>query len=152
MIRCFTTLLFGIVLGAGLIWYFVEGKTWLETRGATTTETAEPRRAPVEVSPDEVLEELERTGGVVRRRVTPPAESAEHSGQIAAAIEKRFAAHPRLKSFDISVQVQPERVVLSGRVDSPEDIAAAMNIALALGGEREIFSQIHIRLAREPAR
>jgi hypothetical protein len=151
MIRCFTTLLFGMLLGAGAIWFFIEGKTWLKPSGASSAEALEGREIPADhLTAEEVMEEFERTGGIVRRRAAAhPGMVGEDSAQIAVAIEKRIAADHRLKPLEIGVQVEPHRVLLSGRVDSPEDISQAMSIALELAGKREVVSLLHIRLLRD---
>ena len=92
--------------------------------------------------------ELKRTGRVVRRKaVAASRELAEATSdaRATAAIKAKLALDPRLSALDISVDTTDGRVTLAGRVDSPEDIARAIRLALEPDQVREVVSTIQVR-------
>jgi hypothetical protein len=164
MIRRFFILIFGIAAGAGVLWLATDGSgLWrTQTEAARSVEPvaepgiprppshADPTAAALaeELTPESILAELEQTGRVVRRRAVRASEAGSEDSRTAAAIERRLAMHPRLKSFKISAEVEGQRATLSGIVTSPEHIALAMRIAMQTGETREVVSVLLVRQMR----
>ena len=96
----------------------------------------------------ELGDELKRTGRIVRRKAAQAAHEvadATEGARTTAAIKSRLALDPNLSALDISVNTTYGRVTLAGRVDSPDDIARAIRIALERDDVREVVSTIQVR-------
>ena len=96
----------------------------------------------------ELGDELKRTGRIVRRKAGQAAHEvadATEGASTTAAIKAKLALDPNLSALDISVNTTYGRVTLAGRVDSPDDIARAIRIALERDDVREVVSTIQVR-------
>ena len=96
----------------------------------------------------ELGEELKRTGRIVRRKAGQAAREVADATQDArttAGIKTGLALDPTLSALDISVDTTDGRVTLAGHVDSTDDIARAIRIALERDDVREVVSTIQVR-------
>jgi hyperosmotically inducible protein len=94
-----------------------------------------------------MVEELKRTGRVVRRKTegaTTKLEEVTADARTTAAIKGKLALDSELSALDISVDTTDGLVTLAGRVDSPEDMARALELALEQDGVREVVSTLQI--------
>jgi hyperosmotically inducible protein len=65
-----------------------------------------------------------------------------------AAIKARLALDPQLSALDIAVDTTDGRVTLAGWVDSPEDLARLVRLALEHEGVVEVISTVRMRPVR----
>ena len=120
-----------------------------ETPGAPTkTErTTRGRLSELDLSVDSIARELSATGRVVRRKVAEAGRQLEESSRDArttAKLKARFALDPELKGRDISVATADGRVTLTGRVDSHEEVARAVRMAVEEDDVLEVTSTLRV--------
>ena len=99
-----------------------------------------------------IARELRETGRVVRRRAGQAAQKvadATADARTTAAIKAKLVLDPSLSPLDVSVDTTDGRVTLAGRVDSPADIARAIDIAFEQDDVHEVISTLQVRSARE---
>lgn len=112
----------------------------------------EVKKAWGELDKEAIAAELKQTGRVVRRKteqVVRQVAEATEDARTTAAIKARYALDPNLSALDISVDTTEGVVTLAGRVDSPAEVARAMEIALEHDGVREVISTLQV-LRTEP--
>ena len=125
-------------------------RTQAQGRPAAAAALAEAAETPAEVRAIE--RELSETGRVVRR---PGAQSSRSPAEKAVdqrttvAIEAQFAADPRLSPLTIGVVTTDGTVTLAGRVESPADVAHAIELALRHSGVREVISTLQVARSLE---
>jgi osmotically-inducible protein OsmY len=125
-------------------------RTQAQGKPAGAAALAEAAETPVEVRAIE--QELSETGRVVRR---PGAQSSRSPAEKAVdqrttvAIEAQFAADPRLSPLTIGVVTTNGSVTLAGRVESPADVAHAIELALRHSGVREVISTLQVARSLE---
>ena len=145
----------GVAIGLGLGWYLTEGQRRKDIRQAQDKIAAEATRAAgavrdamAEIRPEEIKEELARTGVVVRRRAQKIggaiADSAVNA-KITTSIKAKYAVDPKLSALKISVDTTDGLVTLSGPVSSHEEIGRAIKLALETDGVREVVSTLQVR-------
>ncbi|MDP3068708.1 MAG: BON domain-containing protein [Opitutaceae bacterium] len=101
----------------------------------------------LDLKPEQVQEELARAGKIVRRRARELASQAADAGAdtlITTAIKTRFAADRELSVWSISVSTTDGRVTLDGTVQSPEQLAQAVALAMEADGVREVTSNLKL--------
>jgi hyperosmotically inducible protein len=106
------------------------------------------------IDAEEIARELKETGRVVRRKTSQAAREladATRDGRTSAAIKAKLALDPRLSALDVSVDTTEGVVTLAGRVDAPQDVARAIELALEQDNVREVISTLQVRPRREPA-
>ena len=151
-------LLFGLALGVGGMWLYLACRDdpavqrFERQLGTNTTELREALQAKLsalQLSPQNIQEELARTGQIVRRTARDLGRAvADHTAdaRITAAIKARYVADPQLSAMSISVNCTEGRVTLSGTVPTAGDIGRAMLIAFeADGGVTEVVSTLQVR-------
>ena len=155
MKKILVALLAGVVIGLGLGWYFTEGQRRREIRQAQDKLAAEASKAAAAVRgaiadlrPEDIKEELARTGVVVRKKAqqvgSAIADTAANA-KVTAAIKTKYAVDPKLSSLKISVDATDGLVTLSGTVSSHEEIGRAIKLALETDGVREVVSTLQMR-------
>jgi hypothetical protein len=113
-------------------------QTGSETRGATPT-------ADLDLSVEKITQELRATGRVVRRKAVEAGRQFEEStrdGRTTARLKARFALDPELKAHQIEVHTDNGRVSLTGRVDTPEQVARAVRMAVEEDDVLEVTSTL----------
>ncbi len=123
--------------------------TGSETRGASGTaeQTTRGRLSDSDFSVDSIARELKATGRVVRRKVSEAGRQLEESTRDArttARLKARFALDPELKAREIEVDTADGRVTLTGRVDSHEELARAIRMAVEEDDVLEVTSTLQV--------
>lgn len=102
----------------------------------------------LDLNSNQIVEELARTGEVVRRKAMDIGQAAANTASDACAvaeIKAKYAMDPSLSVWKISVSCNEGHVKLSGTVSSPEDIGKAISDALDAGGVRDVTSTIQVK-------
>jgi len=155
--------LFLLVIVVGIVWAFrapildrlglASGtptpQSGRETAGAsgTSERTNRARLSDLDLSVESIARELSATGRVVRRKVAEAGRRLEESTRDArttAKLKARFALDPELKAREISVATDSGRVTLTGRVDSHEEIARAVRMAVEEDDVLEVTSTLQV--------
>lgn len=153
--RIILGLVVGFLIALGIFWYISDRDTdSVEVaRERTSSETEVPEgdvRRDVDrmFDTDEIRDELARTGRVVREKVR---EAGEFVGGVAenaattGTIKAKLLNDPRTSGLAIDVDSNDGVVTLSGNVDSYEEIARAMDLALNTDGVHEVISALQVR-------
>ena len=152
----FVGLLVGIALTAATGLYFVVHKTKQVRHAQDITAAAiqraadaiEAKLAAWHLTGDDVEQELNETGKVVRRQMrefgTAIADAASDA-RITGKIKAKYALDKELSAFGISVSTTDGRVTLSGNVSSSKQIGKAMMLALETDGVREVSSTLRVK-------
>jgi len=155
--KAFLTLLLGIGLGAAAVWFYGtrQGKSAIRATGEQIESTTKSARDTVQeklrvldLRPDQVKEDLARTGQVVRRKAREAGKAiadATADARITAAIKGKLVANRDLSALSISVNTTGGVVTLSGPVSTPEDISKAMLLAMETDGVTEVVSTLQVK-------
>ena len=153
--KTFIALLFGILIGAGIVWYFVAGredKNIQQVQDSIATGAAKVKEAAkqgiADLNTEDIEEELARTGKVVRQKSTKvdvAIANAAANGKITAAIKAQYAVDSELSALKISVDTTDGLVTLSGSVATFEEIGKAIRIALETDGVRQVVSTLQVK-------
>ena len=124
-------------------------QTGSEARGASGTaeRTARERLSDLDFSVESIAQELRATGRVVRRKVAEAGRQLEESTRDArttAKLKARFALDPELKAREIEIHTDDGRVTLKGRVDSHEEVARAIRMAVEEDDVLEVTSTLQV--------
>jgi BON domain len=124
-------------------------QTGNETRGgsATAERTARGRLSDLDLSVESIAQELRATGRVVRRKVAEVGRQLEESTRDArttARLKARFALDPELKAREIEIGTEDGRVTLKGRVESHEEVARAIRMAVEEDDVLEVTSTLQV--------
>jgi hyperosmotically inducible periplasmic protein len=157
-------LLLGIILGAAGYWFILqppvqEAAQRAEQKAADAGKAVsgaadEAKRAVaaklevLQLRAQEIRDELQETGRVVRRKARDVGETvadAAADARITAEIKRRLAADPELSAFTVSVSTTDGRVTLSGSVSSPELVGKAILLAMETEGVREVVSTLQVK-------
>ena len=140
-------ILIGIIIGIGALWYVTVGRDTTEVRQAeesaagkveeakdTAVNAVEKTRQAFqakleawELRPEDIKKDLEEHGEVVRRKAREVGETVSDAAsdtRITTKIKTRLATDPDLSAFSVSVSTTDGKVTLSGKVKSPELVAA----------------------------
>ncbi|MEK6679844.1 MAG: BON domain-containing protein [Nitrospirota bacterium] len=96
----------------------------------------------------EAIVEAKDLGIVVRKKgdnIIENTKSAAGDAAITARIKAQLARDKDLSVLDINVSTLDRKVTLSGKADSPQDVARAVDIALNTEGVKEVVSAIAIK-------
>ncbi|HEY6168626.1 MAG TPA: BON domain-containing protein [Verrucomicrobiae bacterium] len=153
--RYFILILIGVAVGVGGYWYFTEGQRDRRIQDAqhevtrSATQMGEAIRDKVsEISVEDIKEELARTGRVIRQKAQQAVaafKGDESEARLTNDVKAKLAADPRLAPRNIQVTVKEGRVTLTGSVESHEEIARAMQLALSAEGVREVVAELQLR-------
>ena len=154
MIFCF---LLGVGAGAGGYWYLQQdaGKAQLEQARSQVVTNAQRAATP---STEESCEggaggaqgaqdQNARTGTVVKEKAKSAGQSivgVASNAKITAAIKAKLVTEPGLPSLNINVDTTDGLVTLSGRVESHEQVARAVKLALETDGVQKVVSTLQI--------
>jgi len=127
-------------------------RTGVHAQGAIQGAMEKVDRAVADLDLKSITEELKRTGRVIRRRAAQVARKIGDDTQDARttdAIKARLAVDPQLSALSVGVDTADGRVTLSGTVNSPADIARAIEIAFEQQSVTEVVSNLQVRSLRE---
>jgi BON domain-containing protein len=109
--------------------------------------TTRGKLSGLDFSVDSIAQELKATGRVVRRKVVEAGRQLEESTRDARTTGKlkaRFALDPVLKAREIEIETKDGRVSLKGRVDSHEEVARAIRMAVEEDDVLEVTSTLQV--------
>lgn len=148
-------LLIGCIITVAAIWYYSDknshahqAKEDLQNAATQTKEFVRDKLDSLNLTPDNIKDELARTGQVVRRKAESVGNSiadATADARITTTIKAKMVADPDLSALSISVGTTAGRVTLSGTVSSPEKIAKAMQLAMGVDGVHEVVSTLQVK-------
>jgi hyperosmotically inducible protein len=146
-------LLLLVVLVVGLVWLFrdpIADRLGQRARaqGEQAGERARGAGERLGLDVDRITEELKQTGRVVRSKASAAARDvadATRDPRTSARIKARLALDPELSALQIGVNTTDGRVTLSGRVDSAEEVARAIELAMQEDEVREVISTLQIQ-------
>ena len=154
--RILLAFIIGVAVGAGGLWYLGtnRGRTQVQAAGAQIEDTAKAvhdgiaeKIQDLKLSPQEVKDELARTGQVVRRKAQQAGQAiadATSDSRITATLKAKILVSRDLNSHDLSVSTSAGVVTLSGTVTVAEDISKAIVLAMDTDGVREVVSKIQL--------
>jgi hyperosmotically inducible periplasmic protein len=157
--KIFLALLVGIIVGAAAVWFYstTQGKSVVRATGDQLESTSKAARDAIQeklrvldLRPDQVKDDLARTGQVVRRKARQAGQAiadATADARITGAIKTKLLANKDLSALSISVNTTGGIVTLSGTVSSPEDISKAMLLAMDTDGVSEVVSTLQVKAA-----
>jgi len=124
-------------------------QTGSDTREASGTadRTGRGQLSDLDLSVERIAQELRATGRVVRRKVAAAGRQLEESTRDArttARLKARFALDPELKTREIEIDTDDGRVTLKGHVDSHEEVARAIRMAVEEDDVLEVISTLQV--------
>ncbi len=155
--KALLALLVGIVIGAAALWYFntnPTGRSQVPTAQRANVSTTPARDSVQEklrvldLRPDEIKNELARTGVVIRRKAIEAGQAmadAAADARVTAIVKGKLLADKSLSALSISVNTTAGVVTLSGTVPTTDDIGKAMVLAMDTQGVREVVSTLQVK-------
>jgi osmotically-inducible protein OsmY len=160
--RSLLALGFGLAVGAAAAWFYMTYHNDPRWHSATDTvgntaksarDTAEDKIRDLRLRPEDIKEELARTGQIVRREAVQAGHAiadATADARTTAAIKTKLVASRDLSALNISVNTTAGVVTLSGYVSAPEHIAKAILLAMETSGVREVISTLQVKPKAKP--
>jgi len=148
MIRLLLGFILGLVVGVwGYAWLnHPQNKNRIQATNDSLVASVQQKFSEIRV--DDIRQELERTGLVVRQKAgqwRATLTEAAADAKITTAIKSRFFAEPGISSMSVNVTTTDGLVTLSGTVDSHEQVAKAMRLALETEGVRKVVSTLQVK-------
>jgi osmotically-inducible protein OsmY len=151
--------LLGIIIGAALgAWgyaYFEnqQNRSNLDkTRQSVSSGASRMKEAIQErVDTQEIKKEIERTGTVVREKAKKAGSAiadATADARITTAVKSKLATESALSVFSIHVETTDGLVTLSGTVDSHDQVARVVQLALDTDGVVKVISTLQVKAAK----
>jgi len=162
----FNGLVLGIIIGALAYWYFqrkAQEHPQAEQRfqqsaaqtgsnavaaAHTATDALRAKLDTLDLHTDEIRDELDHTGEVIRHKahdIGAEAVNAASDARAVTEVKAKYAMDPDLSVWKISVSCSQGHVTLSGTVSAPEDIGKAVALALEADGVRDVTSTIQVK-------
>ena len=153
----FIGLLVGAVLSLATAWYFAYGRRQPAVRRAQDTTAAalqhaadatETKFRAWHLMPDDLQDELARTGQVVRRSARDWSHTVADTAtdaRLTAAIKAKFVTDSDLSAWSINVTTTDRLVTLTGTVPSHRHLAKAIAHALDTPGVRDVKSTLQVK-------
>lgn len=159
-------LVLGIIIGAVAYWYFErkaqehpEAEQHFKQSAAQTgsnamaaaesaTDALMAKLDTLDLHTDEIRDELDHTGEVIRHKahdIGAEAVNAASDARAVTEIKAKYAVDSNLSVWKISVSCSQGHVTLSGTVSEPEDIGRAVALALEADGVRDVTSTIQVK-------
>ena len=150
-------LVIGILIGAVAVWFYGtrQGKSTVQSTGEqiesatkSAKDAVQEKLRVLDLRPEQVKEDLARTGQVVRRKARQAGQAiadATADARVTAAIKGKLLGTRDLSSLGISVNTTAGVVTLSGTVNSTEEIIKAMMIAMDTEGVSEVISTLQVK-------
>ena len=155
--RIVLALILGLALGAAVVWYYGSGRTNARVQQATNEvanavksagDAVQEKLRVLDLRPQDVKDELARTGQVVRRKTKEAGQAiadATADARITGAIKGKLVASRDLSAMSISVNTTAGVVTLSGTVPTTDDISKAMLLAMETDGVKEVVSTLQVK-------
>jgi hyperosmotically inducible protein len=155
--RVLFALVLGLAIGAAAVWYLQSGRGNARVQSATNEmenaaksagDAIQEKLRVLDLRPQDVKDELARTGQVVRRSAKQAGQAiadATADARITAAIKGKLVASRDLSALSISVNTTSGVVTLSGTVPSTDAISKAMLLAMETDGVKEVVSTLQVK-------
>ena len=155
--RVLLALIVGLALGAGVVWYFSSGNhapqvqsaaSQVENAAKSAGDAIQDKLRVLDLRPQDVKDELARTGQVVRRKAKEAGQAisdATADARITGTIKGKLVASSDLSALSISVNTTGGVVTLSGTVPTTEAISKAMLLAMETDGVKEVVSTLQVK-------
>jgi len=155
--RVLFALIVGLALGAAVVWYYSSEQSKSQMHSAANQVAGAAKSAGdaiqeklkvLDLRPQDVKDELARTGQVVRRKAREAGQAisdATADARTTAAIKGKLLANGDLSSLSISVNTTAGVVTLSGTVPSMEAVSKVMLLAIETEGVREVISTLQVK-------
>lgn len=155
--KIFLALVVGILIGAAAIWYYntTQGKANITAAGEqigsaakSATETVQKKLHALNLRPEDIKEDLAKTGQVIRRTAKSAGQAIADGtadARVTATIKAKLVASKDLSALSISVNTTAGVVTLSGTVPTTEAISKAMLLAMETDGVREVISTLQVK-------
>ena len=150
-------LLFGIAVGAAAVWFYSTYRDDPRMKSAgqkvenavkTTGDAAQEKIHALHLRPEDIKDELARTGLIVRHAASDAGQAiadATADARVTGAIKAKLVASRDLSALNISVNTTAGVVTLSGYVTSPEDISKAILLAMESDGVSKVISTLQVK-------
>jgi hyperosmotically inducible protein len=150
-------LIIGVLIGAAALWFYSShhgqaasssAGDQIENAAKTTRDAVQEKLRVLDLRPEQVKDDLARTGRVIRRKAREAGQAisdATADARITAAIKGKLVGNKDLSAVSISVNTTEGIVTLSGSVNSAEDISKAMLLAMDTDGVREVISTLQVK-------
>jgi osmotically-inducible protein OsmY len=155
--KTFIVLLLGITVGAAAVWFYStyrddprmrSAEQKVENAAKTTRDAAQEKLNALHLRPEDIKDELARTGQIVRREAREAGHAiadATADARVTGAIKAKLVASRDLSALNISVNTTAGVVTLSGFVTSSEHISKAILLAMETDGVREVVSTLQVK-------
>jgi len=155
--KAIVALLLGIVIGVAVFWFYgtKQGHSTAQTTGEqienaakSTRDTVQEKLRVFDLRPEQIKDDLVRTGQVVRRKAKEAGQAiadATADARITGAIKAKLVGSTDLSALSISVNTTAGIVTLSGTVNTLEDISKAMLLAMETDGVHEVVSTLQVK-------
>ena len=155
--KIFLALVVGIVVGAAAVWFYhtSRGRSAVQAAGEgiasaskSTRDVVQEKIRVLELRPEQIKDDLARTGRVVRRKARETGQAiadATADARVTTAIKAKLVANRELSALSISVNTTGGIVTLSGTVPSSEAISKAMLLAMETDGATEVVSTLQVK-------
>lgn len=153
MKRVFLAFGLGVAVGAGGYWYLSTHQSEVSQAKQIVVDSAAAAADSVkqkvgEVRVGDIIDELNRSGTVIREKAVKAGAviaDATADARLTAAIKTKLIAEPGLSAMKINVDTKAGEVALSGSVDTTNQVARALNIALQTEGVRKVTSTLQVQ-------
>lgn len=155
--KIFWSLLFGVVIGAIVVWIYRDNleKSKPQSIPGQLKESAQSARDAVadkwrewKLRREDITNELARTGRVIREKAKAAGQAiadATADARITAAIKAKLVADSGSSALEVSVNTTDGVVTLAGAVSSPDQISKAVALALETEGVSRVVSTLQIK-------
>jgi hyperosmotically inducible periplasmic protein len=155
--KSFLSLIVGLAIGGAAVWFYTNYRNdprlrtagqKVETATKSALDAATNELQLLHLRPEDIKDELGRTGQVVRRAAIDAGHAiadATADARTTAAIKTKLLTSRDLSALNISVNTTAGVVTLSGSVATPEHISKAILLAMETDGVREVVSTLQVK-------
>ena len=155
--RTLLALVLGIAVGGAAVGFYssYRNNPWVlstgqkvETATKSARDAATNELRALRLRPEDIKDELARTGQVVRRAATEAGQAiadATADARATTTIKAKLIAIRQLSALNISINTTAGVVTLSGTVASSEDISKAILLAMETDGVRRVVSTLQVK-------
>jgi len=153
--KIFVALVIGILAGAFAVWVYRDNADkskpvgqQIKDAAQSAGQTIEEKFRSLDLSKENITNELARTGRVVREKAREAGRAiadATADARVTAAIKAKLVADSGLSTLSISVNTTEGVVTLAGSVSSADQISKAIALALDTDGVTKVISTLQIK-------
>jgi hypothetical protein len=151
--RILLALVLGIIVGGAAVFYFASNRHSgtgdnMSNGAKSARDAVEDKLKGVELRPEDIKEQLARTGKVVWKKAGEAGQAiadATADARVTGAIKAKLVASRDLSALNISVNTTAGVVTMSGTVQTEEDIGKAMQLAMQSDGVHQVISTLQVK-------